>query len=255
MQRPAQVPQKPEAPKDGDVLSFKEPTAVDKLKSGTRSMLLRTGAYAAIFAASAGGGAAAGEGMSGVARNMVHPAIHAIDEAVTPRMCSDQYEGFKGIVLGKMNGTAGKILNTVLNSVDMQDKVQKWVNAIAGQVDKMRQEMCDILKNIPDLTKQVEEAVQSITKTLTQILVFAMIFLALSGGFEMNRFAARRNKKEEDKEMKMMRKFQVLLNMRGVTSLEQLAAKQEEADRLLASLQEEVEKLRAEKDGEKRTDV
>lgn len=110
----------------------------------------------------------------------VAPLIEGINEAVTPNMCKDEYEGFKGIILGEMDGKIGKIINGMLDSVDMKNRIQKWLDAIAKKMNAFREDLCSGLKKVPELTNEIDLGIQQFTRILVRLMTTAMLFMALS---------------------------------------------------------------------------
>ncbi len=153
---------------------------IRQTQSGIRGAIKSLGAWGAITLASLAGGKVAGNMSAQAAHRGVAPIIESINEAVTPKMCRDDYEGFKGIILDEMNGRIGRMINGALDSVDMKPKIQKWLDAITTKMNAFREDLCSGLKKIPELTNEIDQGIQKFTKVMVRWMTTAMMFLALS---------------------------------------------------------------------------
>lgn len=153
---------------------------IRKAQTGVRGAIKSLGAWGAIALASLAGGKVAGDASAKMVHRGVAPIIEGINEAVTPEMCKENYEGFKGIILGEMNGRIGKMINGVLDSVDMKSKIQKWLDAITKKMNEMREGLCQGLKKVPELTNDIDQSIQKFTKLMVRWMTTAILLLALS---------------------------------------------------------------------------
>lgn len=172
----------PEIPRDGSAPNrIQKPHAkIRKTQSGVRSALKTLGAWGIIAGSSIVGGKEVGDMAAKAAHHKVRPVINNINEAVTPRVCRDDYEGFKGIILGEMDGKLGKMINGVLDSVDMKRKIQKWLDAITAKMNIFREDLCGGLKKVPELTDEIDQGIQSFTRFMVRWMTTSMLLLALS---------------------------------------------------------------------------
>ncbi len=160
---------------------IKKPHAkIRKTQSGVRNALQTMGVWGAIVGSSIVGGKATGNMAANAVHHSVGPVIESINEAVTPNMCKDEYEGFKGMILGEMDGRIGKMINGVLDSVDMKSKIQKWLDAITTKMNTFREDLCRGLKKIPELTNEIDVGIQNFTRLMVRWMTTAMLLLALS---------------------------------------------------------------------------
>ncbi len=153
---------------------------IRKAQTGVRGAIGSLGAWGVIALSSVVGGKVAGNMSADAVHHGVAPLIEGINEAVTPNMCKDEYEGFKGIILGEMDGRLGKIINTALDSVDMRRKVQTWLDAITRKMNSFREDLCSGLKKVPGLTHEIDLDIQKFTRRMVQAMTTAMLLLALS---------------------------------------------------------------------------
>lgn len=179
MNRPQPIPEIPQldSPPDQRKKSY---TEIRKTQTGVRGAIKTLGAWGAIALTSLVGGKVAGEASAAAVHQGVAPLVEGINEAVTPNMCKDEYEGFKGIILGEMDGKIGKMLNGVLDSVDMKSKIQKWLDGITKKMNAFREDMCSGLKKVPELTEEIDLGIQKLTRLMVRWMTTAMLLMALS---------------------------------------------------------------------------
>lgn len=179
MHRPQPIPEIPQldSPPDQRKKSY---TEIRKTQTGVRGAIKTLGAWGAIALTSLVGGKVAGEMSAAAVHQGVKPLAERINEAVTPNMCKDEYEGFKGIILGEMDGRIGKMINGVLDSVDMKHKIQKWLDEITKKMNAFREELCSGLKKVPELTEEIDQGVQKLTRLIVRWMTTAMLLMALS---------------------------------------------------------------------------
>lgn len=149
-------------------------------QTGVRAAMKAMATFGSIFAPSFFIGGIVGNESAKIVHRRVAPIVESINEAVTPEMCKAQYEGFKGIILGEMNGRIGKMINGVLDSVDMKNRIQKWLDAITEKMNNMREDLCRGLKKVPELTNDIDQNIQLFTNLMVRFMTTAVLLLAFS---------------------------------------------------------------------------
>lgn len=179
MNRPQPVP---EIPQDEPTPERRKKSYAEirKAQTGVRGAITKLGIWGGIALTSVVGGKVAGNMGASAVHQGVAPLIEGINEAVTPNMCKDEYEGFKGIILGEMDGKIGKMINGVLDSVDMKNKIQKWLDGITKKMNTFREDLCKGLKKVPEFTNEIDLGIQQFTRILVRLMTTAMLFMALS---------------------------------------------------------------------------
>lgn len=158
-----------------DMLKLRPIERVGGIRNWARSKIYKALSWLGIVGASAGVGHMAGKAVA----TSVGKPMEKMQNEIRPEWCKQPPENFKQMLTKQWEGSIGKLLNGMLEKMDIQIYVQRFLDAAIRQLNDMQARVYEICGKLTDVVAATKKLVMETTYWMTNAFVMMTTFILL----------------------------------------------------------------------------